>query len=273
MQGIPPGYSKAAQWCALQGSRLTLRYERFGDRKDLDEAIEVYNEALGTLMEDSTLRSVIFMNQANCLCTRYEIDGASEDIEDAIENAKKSLVAAGGNAVAVQNDLSTMYLSKYEKDRKVEDLEQAIKLAQKAVDGTEKDDPRLPTRLLNLANGLKADYECNENFMNIHETIQVLQNAERAARLCNAECMLQILSHLAHVFYIRYTKDRGSSDLIAAKRKAEEGLRMIGDAREDSVNLDVHNSLTKLLHTCSEEAREPEEGGEEIYEEGISVQM
>lgn len=271
MQRTPPGYSKAAQWCALQGSRLTLRYERFGDRKDLDEAIDVYNEALSSLTEESTLRSVILMNQANCLCTRYEADGTSEDIVGAIEKAKNSLAAAGENAVAVQNDLSTMYLSKYEKEGKVGDLEQAIGLAKKAVDGTEENDPRLPTRLLNLANGLNAKYERNEKFQHIHETVQVLQDAEHAARLCNAECMLPILSHLAHAFYVRYTWDRESSDLFAAKTKAEEALEMTGEVREGSVHLDIHNSLTKLLYTCSEEARDFEED-EEVYVEDISVQ-
>ena len=272
MQRTPPGYSKAAQWCALQGIRLTLRYERFGYRKDLDEAIDVYSQALSSLTEESTLRSVILMNQANCLCTRYEADGTSEDIVGAIEKAKNSLAAAGGNAVAVQNDLSTMYLSKYEKEGKVGDLEQAIGLAKKAVDGTEENDPRLPTRLLNLANGLNAKYERNEKFQYIHETIQVLQDAEHAARPRNAECMLPILSHLAHAFYVRYTRDRESSDLFAAKTKAEEALEMTGEAREGSVHLDIYNSLTKLLYTCSEEARDFEEN-EEVYVEDISVQV
>ncbi|OCK83894.1 hypothetical protein K432DRAFT_159740 [Lepidopterella palustris CBS 459.81] len=212
-ENAPPGYSQVSQWCALQGSRLAIRYDRFGERKDLDGAIDAYEKALQTLTEGSTLQSVILMNQANCLCTRYEAEGSVEDIQEAVRKTKIALAAAGGNTVTIQNDLSTMYLSKYEKEGEIEDLEQAIELAEKAVESTMSNDPRLSTRLLNLANALSARYDCNEEF-----------------KACNASCMPQVLSCLAHALYLRYTREKVLSDLFDAIYKGEEALKMVKNA-------------------------------------------
>ncbi|ORY17768.1 hypothetical protein BCR34DRAFT_7398 [Clohesyomyces aquaticus] len=268
-QNIPPGYSKAAQWCALQGSRLSVRFERFEEGKDLDGAIQVYGEALGMLTEDSTLRSVILMNQANCLCTRYETSGSRKDIEEAIRQAREALVAGGSNAGTIQNDLSTMYLSKYEKDKRLEDLEEALKLSKVVVDMTAEDDPRLPTRLLNRANALKARYGSLEEIKWIEETIKTLEKAESSARKIDASCLPQILSLLAKALYVRFTRARTSADILAALEKGREALDMI----DDDLSHDDRKTLHKLLHTCSEEARELENDDEEIREGDIRVEV
>lgn len=272
-ENAPPGYSQVSQWCALQGSRLAIRYDRFGERKDLDGAIDAYEKALQTLTEGSTLQSVILMNQANCLCTRYEAEGSVEDIQEAVRKTKIALAAAGGNTVTIQNDLSTMYLSKYEKEGEIEDLEQAIELAEKAVESTMSNDPRLSTRLLNLANALSARYDCNEEFKYIQKTISTLQTAERAGRACNASCMPQVLSCLAHALYLRYTREKVLSDLFDAIYKGEEALKMVKNASNGGIHPETQIRLTKLIHTCSEEAREVEEGEDEICDGDISVQV
>ncbi|KAF2813933.1 uncharacterized protein BDZ99DRAFT_228347 [Mytilinidion resinicola] len=262
----PPGHSRAAQWHALQGSRLTLRYERFGDRKDLDDAIDVYGEALRSLTEESGLQAVILMNQANALCTRYEADGATEDIEAAIQKAQSSLAASGSNAATVQNDLSTMYLSMYEKEGEVEHLEQAVSFAKEAVDKTDAGDARLPTRLLNLASCLRALYDQNEQFLHIEETVITLQKAEQAGRGDGSSFLPHILSRLAHALYVRYTRAKESADLFEAMAKGEEALELATGVSESSFHPEVRRHLTTLLRTCREEAREygdTDDGGRE----------
>ncbi|KAF2473275.1 uncharacterized protein BDR25DRAFT_341395 [Lindgomyces ingoldianus] len=268
-QNNPPGYSKAAQWCAIQGSRLSVRFERFGEKKDLDDAIDIYEEALEALTEGSSLRSIILMNQANCLCTRYEEEGSVEDIEDAIRKAREALTTAGTNTATIQNDLSTMYLSKYERDKVPEDLEESLKLSKSAVDRTAQDDPKLPTRLVNRAIALNARYESLEEIKWIEDTIETLEKAEASARTGNAACLPQILSRLAGALYVRYRRTRTSSDILAALEKGKEALQLI----DDNPHHDDRKKLNKLLHTCSEEARELEDDEEEVREGDCFVEV
>jgi len=268
-QNPPPGLSKAAQWYALQGSRLALRHERFGEMRDLDEAVDVYEAALKTVDQASGLRSVVLMNQANCLCTKYEDTGLAAYIEDAIGKSKEAFAMAGSNTATIQNDMSTMYLSRYEKDRKLEDLDEALQLSRAAVTTTSEEDSRLPTRLLNLANVLNTRYKVDEKMTYIEEMIRILERAERVGKASSATCLPQILSRHAHALYIRYTRTTVSADVLAALKKGKEGLDLVkGDEHHE-----VRRKLNRLVHTCSEEARELEEGDEEVQEKNLSVEV
>ncbi|KAK7178310.1 TPR domain-containing protein [Paraphaeosphaeria sporulosa] len=146
----PPGHSDVAQWCALQGYRLSVRYERFGISTDLDDAIAAYGKTIDSTNPDSPLRPIVLLNQANALCTRYEAAGSIRHIDEAIEKAKEALVAGHEYTAIIQNDMSTMYLSKHQRGGDLDALESAARLAQEAVERSGEHDPRLTTRLLNL---------------------------------------------------------------------------------------------------------------------------
>jgi tetratricopeptide (TPR) repeat protein len=269
----PPGHSRPAQWFALQGSRLMLRYERFYHRKDLDDAIDAYGEALRNLTAESGLLGVVLMNQANALCARYEADGAMEDIEAAIQKAQDSLSKSGSNAATVQNDLSTMYLSMYEMEGEEEHLDQAVFFAKEAVDKTDASDARLPTRLLNLSNCLRALYDHSEELLHIEETIITLQKAEEAGRSDMGAFMPQILSRLAHALFVRYKRAKETADLFGAIAKAKEALELAKGAFGNNLHPDMRSHLTSLLRTCSEEAREYGAENEGVLDEAVDIDV
>lgn len=264
----PPGLTNVAQWCGLQGERLTLRHQRFGETKDLDEAIDAYQAALTTLPDGSALRPVILKSQANCLCTRYEAAGSGNDLDDAIQKAKEALATAGPSTASAQNDLSTMYLLKYERDKKFEDLVQALQLSRVAVRETDENDAMLPTRLLNLANVLSKLYNIGEEMKWLEEKIRILGKAEEAGKAHRAACLPEILSRLAHDLYTRYTRANTSADVFAALKKGREALELA----EEYDDHEIHGNLSGLVHACSEEARELD-SGDEVQEADMSVKV
>ncbi|KAH8710024.1 hypothetical protein GQ44DRAFT_452198 [Phaeosphaeriaceae sp. PMI808] len=263
-QIAPPDESTVGQWWALQGSRLSKQYNRFGQDKDLDDAVQAYEEALQALSPESGLRPVVLINQANSLCTRYEVSGSPADINDAIAKAEASLASGNERTVMQLNDVSTIYLTRFEQGDTIKDLENAAKLAREAVDGSTEDDPRLPRRLLNLANVHVTHFKRCNDIEHLGGAITVLQRANEISRSSHSTDKLHVLWKLAHALYTRYCYENDSSDLHDAIRNAREALELGQERRSAHIDAEACRPIEGVIDEWIEEARElggPEEDG------------
>ena len=260
VQTSSPGSAETAQMWAILASRLDTKHKRFGKRDDLDDAIECYEKALGSLTVDPNLRSAILINQANCLCTRYEAGGSEEDIEQAISKAEDSLTGEiDTDAATIYNDLSTMYLSRFERKGSLEDLKEAVRLAEKSKNMTAGDHPSLALRLSNLGNGLCTQYECSGQPGDIRSAISALQEADDISSRSDDPNRPQILSNLARALDLRYLRTGIASDLFSAINKLKEALNISRGPFESNVQPTILSNLASFLHAYSEETRDPED--------------
>ncbi|KAK7177839.1 TPR domain-containing protein [Paraphaeosphaeria sporulosa] len=249
----PSGHSDVAQWCALQGYRLSVRYERFGISTDLNDAIAAYGKAIDSTNTDSPLRPIVLLNQANALCTRYEAAGSIQDIDEAIEKAKEALVAGHEYTAIIQNDMSTMYLSKYEREGDLDALESAARLAQEAVEKSEEHDRRLTTRLLNLSSILMAQYNHSNRLAVIEEAISASRKAEARSGEGDVVSAIQALSRLARGQYLKYTYTKRYEDLYATMQTAQGALNRIHTELQTGGDIEAQDILLDILQRCRQE--------------------
>jgi hypothetical protein len=259
-RSTPPGLSQAAQWWALQGSRLTTHHSRFQDPDDLDAAIEAWNEALRTLEEDSLFRGVALMGAANCLSTRFDEGGSASDINQAIRNAKSALATAPEEKVApIRNDLSAMYLSRFERCGDADDLCRSARHAEASVRRTSSPDPLLATRLLNLANCRCAQYDLDEDVDHLKRAILDLRRAERVSRDEDTDRLPQILSQLARCLWMLHEETQNAGHLELAVRRAEEALDLCRRTGDDDTHGAIVQEFASFLHVRDDLGRSKEE--------------
>jgi tetratricopeptide (TPR) repeat protein len=250
-----------SQRCALQASRLGTKYDRFGEPKDLDDAIEAFETAIAVSEEQHALQSTLMLNQANYLCLRYEDGGPLTDIKDAIAKAKAALQNSPSCEPIVHNDLSTMYFARWEREKLVADLGLAVAYAERAVKDTDDDDARLPTRLLNWANGLCALYIAEQRLDEMEKEYfikRAIHVLERAVYVCHVEevgLRVQALTKLARAHHLRFDHLKQREDIRAAISAAREAFKLYHAVLnpEDRPQIDV--DLAGFLRTCTQEAQ------------------
>lgn len=72
------------------GSALQTRYNRPGDRADLEWCITYYHEALAFCPVSHSLRSSILNGLAKALLTRYKIQGYAADLKCCLLHLKEA---------------------------------------------------------------------------------------------------------------------------------------------------------------------------------------
>lgn len=251
----PEANSDIAQWWALQAERLRNRYDRFGITADLDDAITTYEEAIQAIDSTSPLHPVLLLNQANTLCMRYEATGSPHDIGEAIQKAEATLTTGHEYTASIQNDLSTMYLSKYEREDDLEALESAVCLAREAVERSRVDESQLTGRLLNLASALTAQYEHSNSLAIVEEAILVSKRAVERSEEGGAIGVVQPLSRLARAQYLKYTYTNDGNDLHTALQTAQDAIDWIHSEEEAEDDVEAHTMLRDLVRRCRQEER------------------
>lgn len=269
----PPGLSQAAQWWALQASRLEKQFVRFNEPQTLDGAIRAWNSALSVLERYGSLRPVALINQANCLSRRYEAGGSEQDINRAIRNARVALrLAPESQLPAIQNDLSGMYLSRFEREDDFEDLNEALRHAEAAVERTTREDPSLPMRLLTLSNCRSALFETDGDIDHIKRAIVDLRRVERYASRTSTDVLPRTLSRLAQFLWILHSKTNHPPHLELAVSRAQEALQVSVENGGAALHRAIVRDFANFLYARDERGRSIEEIEAAILQGEIPVE-
>ncbi|GKU10360.1 unnamed protein product [Fusarium langsethiae] len=117
-----------AAWLNNLGNQLESLYERTGEMKDLEEAIETARKAIESTPDDHPDLAGMLNNLGIQLSLRYERTGEMKDLEEAIETVRKAIESTPDdhpNLAGMLNNLGIQLSRRYERTGEMKDLEEA----------------------------------------------------------------------------------------------------------------------------------------------------
>lgn len=124
------------RWLKGLANHLMGRWEKRGSAEDLDRAIELLEQALGTIPIVSGEYAWCLEGLVEVLRKRFEIHGSLDDLRRVIElneNALASTPVTHLNYTLYLDNLSTALLSRFEATGSMDDLDKAVAMSQRAV--------------------------------------------------------------------------------------------------------------------------------------------
>ncbi|KAM0710540.1 hypothetical protein Q7P35_002211 [Cladosporium inversicolor] len=165
---------------------LSLRFEQSGETKDLEEVIDVAQQAVQAMPFDHPDRAGFLNNLGVWLSSRYERTGEMKDLGEAIDVARQAIQATPldhpGRAGRSSN-LSNSLGSRYQRTGEMNDLEEAIDVARQAVQATPLNHPDRAGFSNNLGNRLESRYQRTGEVNDLEEAIDVARQAVQATPL------------------------------------------------------------------------------------------
>ncbi|KAI0825527.1 CHAT domain-containing protein [Irpex lacteus] len=158
------------------GAALSARFERLGQRADLDESIRIQQTAEPLTPDDSPDKPSRLANLAFSIWSRFNIDGNRQDLEDAISLETRALeIAPVGHEYRPRllDSLGTSLLTKFQRTGSPVHLTKAIALLNEAIDLTPHEDPESPSPLSNLGNALHERFKMAGNIEDLEQAISL----------------------------------------------------------------------------------------------------
>ena len=142
------------------GNFYLLRFQSFGDRKDLDSAIQQLQEAVSIPLDipDPFIHEIL----GNSYFIRFVVFGAIKDIDSAIKQLLQAAASVPLNSIlnpSIMNSLGNSYRCRFEWFGNTPDLESAIKHQLEAAVSIPPNDPDRPRFLNDLASSYQSRFE------------------------------------------------------------------------------------------------------------------
>jgi len=143
------------------GTALSMRGQRDASPEDLDQALEVFKQALAAA-HDAAERALVHANGSRALRLRHEFLGADADLDVAIEEIERALTLTPADSsawVGRSTALSLALLARFEERGLRDDLEKAVAAARAAANREDSAPLSRARCTSNLSIVLKARYE------------------------------------------------------------------------------------------------------------------
>jgi tetratricopeptide (TPR) repeat protein len=198
---------------------LDLRYETFGDYRDLDEAIHLYRHALSLCPDTHVTREVQLLRLCWCLILRFQVSGDMQHLYDALTAGKNALKtgfprslhrSAAANNVAFA--LETCFETQSPAGSQV-DIDEAVELRRSALllsSWTSRS-----ARLSNLANSLLIRFIYIGDQSDLEEGIKRQREAMGATSAKSIHYAL-LMANLACALMCRYKSLDNVDDINGA---------------------------------------------------------
>ena len=169
---------------SVLGTSLRMRFERAGDPRDLDAAIDAGEQAVAAVPPGHPGRAGRLSDLQNSLRTRYQHHGNSADLDAAI-NAGEQAVAASppghpDRAMYLSN-LAYSQFARFEQTQSTAYLDTAIGYGRQAVAAMPRDHPARADYLSGLAGTLGTRFEHAGDVADVNEAIDCMQQASHAS--------------------------------------------------------------------------------------------
>ncbi|VDB85490.1 unnamed protein product [Peniophora sp. CBMAI 1063] len=203
------------------------RFERFGDSRDLENALDAERRAVKLTPTDDPNFPRLLSNLAAVLSSRFGRFGESSDLDSALDTHRRAVELTPTDDPELPlrlSNLATSFLSRFERFKDSRDLENALDADRRAVELTPVDDPKLPRSLSNLAVSFHSRFQ---RFGDPSDLESALDAERRAVELTpNNDLNFPLwLNNLAISLHTRFERFGNSSDLenaLDANRRAVE---------------------------------------------------
>ncbi|KAI0252344.1 TPR-like protein [Lactifluus subvellereus] len=239
------------------------RFKDFGAREDLDHSISYFRHLSNLPLEVPGINRLhVLDGLADALCSRFEVGGRPEDIED----ARHVITMVSPNTDdyhLIASNLANAWRKKYEKTEESEDLTVAISYYRAALTSCPLDHPSRPSYLSNLAEVLMSLFERSGNLNDIKDAATLRQEL---LDLLDKEDprRMWVLMNLATVYHTRFRQTYDSEDLEKAISQYREVLRLCPPDHESKGTI-----LSNLAFSLT--SRFENFGRMECLEEAISL--
>ncbi|WP_218006316.1 CHAT domain-containing tetratricopeptide repeat protein [Nocardia takedensis] len=220
------------------GAALQKRFEGAGDVTDLNEAIEVLEQAV-IWHSDAFDQAAILTNLGAALNLRYEITGSVEDADRAIHTARRAVEAtpsAHPESATRLTNLGNALHGRYLRTAMLADLNEAIAVVQEAATVCPPGSPYRATILSNLSAIQRLRFRRSSAMQDLNDAIDVGRQSV-AATASNHPLRTAALTNLASALSIRYEQSGATADLDEALELA----RKVGTGP-----VSMHHALTQL---------------------------
>ncbi|KAI0083860.1 hypothetical protein BDY19DRAFT_1060770, partial [Irpex rosettiformis] len=143
------------------------RYERHGNKEDLERCITIWREKIRSAGNDDLQKTYCALhNLGNALRTRFEDFGQMDDLEESITSCRRALELTPEGSPDFSSQLSNLgsaLLTRYGSSGNSVDLQDAIIYHTRAIELTPEGSPYMPMWLNKLGIALKTRYEFSGN--------------------------------------------------------------------------------------------------------------
>jgi tetratricopeptide (TPR) repeat protein len=216
---------------AMLGSLATVLLQRFevtGGIADVDEAVDLLDEAVASTDPQSPERAARLNNLAIALRERQlrrrsgrdDLDRAVGAFEEALDATRED----HPDRIAYRANLGNALHQRYDVTQDPEDLERAVRELERAVAATPEDSPDRPMYLNNLGSTLSAWAERRDDVDALRRAAELLrQGVQRSSRTSVHRAGL--LVNLANVLSELSLRDRDARARAAARRAYRSAAR------------------------------------------------
>ena len=231
-------------------SALRARYLAKFSPRDLDAAIERYQQALAFVTKDHDEYRQILSNLGSMLSTRYKKTGLLRDLELAIARLREAIthgeVDMRESERALTNLGNTLCL-RYERIGSLSDLDEAIECLEKAQEVAGSSAANSEAAFSNnLASALHDRFERTANRQDLDRAIQLHQRAIDQSRPTSTDYFSK-LNNYAVALKSRYRLDKSERDLEDALKCLRKALLSIPAAHADRPRILVNLQNVLIL--------------------------
>ncbi|MGP4087516.1 CHAT domain-containing protein, partial [Streptomyces sp. KR55] len=165
------------------GTLLRIRFDHTGELAALDEAVQVYLEALQCAAPGTHFHRGAANNLGNVLSSRARVTGSQDDRDAAIdlfENLVEITPPGIDQYARVLTNYGNVLVDRIHAGERPGDMRRALTVLEGAVRGTASASPHLARRLFNLANGYQLAFTLSEERDDIDTAVRTYRRALEA---------------------------------------------------------------------------------------------
>ncbi|KAI1429095.1 CHAT domain-containing protein [Xylaria sp. FL1777] len=248
---------------------LDRKYLHMRDRRDIEEAIKLAEEAVHLTPKTSSERPARLNNIAVALSHKYDTDGQIETLDQSIKTFRECVDTSTDSDLDLGKYLSNLgaqLRQRYQLVGSLEDLEESIRVGREAVSRTPKDDPDRAARATNLGTTLMDEFKRTGNRAHLDESTQLAKEASETTAESHVDSLLyqEILGRRFGEQFLRKGTISDLEDAIQVSRRVLSATPH-GDPHRDgrlqSLSFKLENRFIRLgslddLHEALQLAQE-----------------
>jgi CHAT domain-containing protein len=240
------------------GMSLIARYEKAGELRDLEIAIEVWNRALEYCLPNSSEAYLIMANLGSSLIRQYEYAGDVSNLERALtylEDAKRNTPEDSPYLLSRSSNLSAAINEIYLRTGSNDELDKMINMCRQAVDREMPDSPRLGAYLNNLAMALSSRFSRKGNLVDLNNAILTCEQALQSTSL-NDVMRSTVLNNYSEYLRRRFERQGRIDDINAAIDASINASRLTvtNPISQAAILNNIGNALSSRYYLIGEQA-------------------
>ncbi|MFI8186201.1 CHAT domain-containing protein [Actinacidiphila glaucinigra] len=231
VNATPPGFPQRPVYQVCLGGALRMRFERTGDRADLDEAIVVARDALRTFPADDSQRMKCLSLLGDVLRVRFTRSGDQADLDEAVDHLRatvKAVPADDPGRAGYLSNLGIALVPRFQQTGNQADLDEAVRSLQSAVAAAPANHPDRATYLSNLGTVLRTRFGRFGDQADLGQAITVEREAADAVPTDHPRHPLY-MSNLGVALMERFERTGDRADLEEAVRSLQSAVAATPD--------------------------------------------